>query len=535
MSQSMNRRMFLRGTGGVALAIPFLPSLTTRAFAQPVDPAPVGRCFMAICTDHGDVWGANQYPSDAILTQQQVYAGRSVRHGPLPTLANEAANIAWSPAYTASADRLTPQLIGKFNVLKGLDIPFRIGHHTGGHLGNFAGSVGNTTNGISNLDYMTATIDQVMAYSPSFYGEAQVEGVMTQRSFCIGRGQFSQSFSSPSTQTGRVVTQPALSNNQDFYDFLFNPGSTFNGITSPIVDAIRANFVRLRMHPRLSGGDRMRLDQHVERMAEIERKLRVIQRLGEPPARPETNSNTQTGSHAYWHDPGLNRIYCGLINDIIVAAFSTGTSRVGTWAQDDRFTSDMIADWHGNVAHEGMGAQIAQGHTLRWHQGTFEHVMVDLASKLDAVQMHDGQTLLDHSLITMTSEAGQYTHHTGCVNYPLVTAGGAGGYFNTGLFVDFSNKNIVYDDLNERIAGNAMYQAESPGLYYNQWLANALQSMGVGRAEYEGFREFSDAGPERSAPVPGYGFHNIDAARAADYAQAKLIMGDPLPIITGAG
>ena len=43
-----------------------------------------------------------------------------------------------------------------------------------------------------------------------------------------------------------------------------------------------------------------------------------------------------------------------------------------------------------------------------------EHVMVDLASKLDAVLTHDGQTLLDHSLITLTSEAGQVTHNTGC-------------------------------------------------------------------------------------------------------------------------
>lgn len=276
----------------------------------------------------------------------------------------------------------------------------------------------------------------------------------------------------------------------------------------------------------------MRLDQHVERMAEIERKLRVLSVLEVIPSRPEENTNTQTGSHAFWHNPQLNRAYCALINDMIVAAFSTAISRVATWSQTHKFTSDMIADWHGNIAHSGLGPQVAQAHTLRWHQGTFEHVMVDLAAKLDGVLMSDGQTLLDHSLITMTSEAGQYTHHTGCVNYPLITAGRAGGYFNTGYFVDFSNKNIVYDDLNERIETNSMYQAESPGLYYNQWLATALQSMGLQREEYEHFREFTSLGPEQSDPVQGFGFHYVDSGRVTDYQHAKQTIGDPLPIIT---
>ena len=40
MKKSMNRRMFLRGTGGVLMALPFLPSLTTRAFAQEGEPPP---------------------------------------------------------------------------------------------------------------------------------------------------------------------------------------------------------------------------------------------------------------------------------------------------------------------------------------------------------------------------------------------------------------------------------------------------------------------------------------------------------------
>jgi len=488
---------------------------------------------LAICTDHGDVWGQNQYPSDGILNQQTNYAGRTVRHGSLPSAPDAQGNVVWSPAYTAAANRLTPQLATKFNVLRGLDIPYRIGHHWGGHLGNFAATAGNTTTGVSNVEYMTATIDQVMAYSDNFYGQNDLDRRMTQRSFCIYEGNYSYNFTSPSTRSGQVVQQPNRRRNQDLYDFLFRPATSFNGINNHIVDGIRANFARLRRHPRLSRGDLSRLDQHVERMAEIERKLRVVQVLESVPQRPEGDTNTQTGNHTFNHNPDLQRLYCGLMNDIIVAAFTTGTSRVGTWGQELRFTEDTIADWHGNVAHNGLGPQASQGYTLGWHQGTFEHVMVDLAAKLDAVPMQDGQTLLDHSLITLTSEGGQYTHHTGCVNYPLITAGGAGGYFNTGNFVDFSNKDVVYDDLNERIAGNAMYQAESPGLLYNQWLANVLLAMGLQPNEYENFRTFSPQGPAQGEPVRGFGFQHFDAQRSAHYAQARGVAGDPLPVITG--
>ena len=89
------------------------------------------------------------------------------------------------------------------------------------------------------------------------------------------------------------------------------------------------------------------------------------------------------------------------------------------------------------MAHGSLGAEISQALTVGHNQGVFEHIMVEVASKLDAVQAPDGQTFLDHSLLMFTSEAGQYTHHAGCVNYPVVMAGGAGGALNTGYFVDY--------------------------------------------------------------------------------------------------
>ena len=132
MKTSMNRRMFLRGAGGAALAIPFLPSLTTKAFAQDPELPPVGKCFFATCTSHGDIWSDNMYPPDVLLTQSMPYADRDVRYGTLPSTADSNGNVSWSPVFTASAQTMTPTLAAKFNVLRGLDIPYYISHNSGG-------------------------------------------------------------------------------------------------------------------------------------------------------------------------------------------------------------------------------------------------------------------------------------------------------------------------------------------------------------------------------------------------------------------
>ena len=173
MSDPMNRRMFLRGAGGSVLAIPFLHSLTSRAFAQDPGPPEVGKCFFAVATGHGGLWSENLYPADTVLTQETQYAGRAVRYGDLPSLPDGNGKMVLSPMCSARSDWLTPELIRKFNILRGIDIPYGIGHHSGGYLGNFADkNRGGRLSGLPTKGYEAPSIDQVMAYSQSFYGES---------------------------------------------------------------------------------------------------------------------------------------------------------------------------------------------------------------------------------------------------------------------------------------------------------------------------------------------------------------------------
>ena len=158
MKSPTNRRMFLRGAGGAALAIPFLPSLMSRAFAADPALAPPGKCFVAISTYQGDIWGQNMYPADELLTAQTPYASWQVRHGPLPTApSGGGADLVWSPVLTANASVLTPGLAQKFNVIRGADICWSIGHQRGQNLGNFDQGGGGTSH-VSK--WAAPTIDQ---------------------------------------------------------------------------------------------------------------------------------------------------------------------------------------------------------------------------------------------------------------------------------------------------------------------------------------------------------------------------------------
>jgi hypothetical protein len=270
-------------------------------------------------------------------------------------------------------------------------------------------------------------------------------------------------------------------------------------------------------------------------MFEVERLVKVAKNFEDNnnlPSEPTTSTDSVQKTPGFNTSPVLQAQYCDLIADMIVLAFSTGTCRVGSWPNELRFITEHISDWHGEVAHIGsIGVSKAQEFAVAYNRGTFEHIMVKLAAKLDAVQAADGQTLLDHSLLMLTNEHGQITHQSG-PQYPVVTAGGAGGYFNTGKFVDFGDQTQKAHSYQSLLAEKPGLIPEYAGLYYHQFLANALLSMGVPASEWETFTEWTADGPSKSEKTKGYGYHKVSPGWAKKYEQAKLVMSDKLPVIT---
>ena len=507
----MNRRQFLKALGGFSLGLPLLPSLLSRRALGQAATAP--KYFVHFCTDHGGIWSANMFPAAAASAQTQSYSGRTVKRAPLLlSVNNGVASV--SPVLSAPSTTLTAGLAAKMNVIQGLDIPCYIAHHTGGHLGNFARNDGNGGDGMLLQGFPRRTIDQVMGWSPAFYPD--LIGVR-QRTMTMGR-RIAYNFANPAAKTGAIQEIVATDDSRALFDQLFPPGTMMGPPPrAPIVDKVIDSYRRLRDgNRRLSAADKQRLDDHLQRLDELQRRLNVTARPTciQPP-RP-ASSNTALNGGTFGVDPVKQATWYDLLNDVTVAAFSCGLSRIATVKVDPTF-STYAGDWHQDIAHKAdlPSPGTAQATIAAAHQKFFQNVFLDLGRKLDAVSDGMGGTLLDHTLLVWTQESGNITHSN--FSMPVITLGSAGGYFTTGSHVDYRNTVAA-------LSPNAT-EKEYPGLFYHQWLGMNLRAFDIPQADW--------AEPDHN----GYGyryakvnFQQLTTLQAYPDSMWAL-NGDPLPFL----
>lgn len=476
-ARKIDRRLLLRGAGGALLALPILPSLLSSREAQAQAAAPA-KCFVHFRTPHGGISTANMWPADAALTEKLSYT-HEVRRGPLSAVTS-GADAVISPVLTASATALTPKLVAKMNILRGLDIPTYMAHNFGGALGYY------------DADKETpadprATVDQLMAYSPAFY--ASVDAVR-QRSIVIGKSTGSYGYRTPGVRSSGVSSSAigGTESSQGLFDTLLTGATSATSPEAtrpPVVDRILDSYKRLRSgNKRLSQEDKLRLDQHINAVAELQRRLGTAVAAGcQVPTRPTTDNlrlRPMDGS------PEKNVQFFSLINEVLAVAMNCGATRIATFSIDENnqaltFTKRAAQgeDWHNNVAHAASSSESAEGLIKEFNQVFFSGVYLDLVSRLDAFSDGMGGTLLDHSLVAWGQESGNVTHFA--FSMPVVTAGAAGGALKTGSYCDYRN-------LKRRLSGDSSTGSESdtlwPGLTYNQWLSTALLAMGVPQAEW---------------------------------------------------
>lgn len=507
MPRRLHRRHFLVGAGGAMLAIPLLPSLlgSRTASAQTV---PVRKRFVQFHVDHGAVWGRNMFPSESLLTESKPYADRMVRRGDLtPVVADGRAVL--SPALTASSAVLTPGLAAKLNVVRGLDVPFEIIHHAGGALlGAYQENTGQSDDAQAIKAWERPSLDQVMAYSPTFYPDASSIGV---REIQLSAGM-AFNYENPIAKTGRIqgyVDWGAIYTNQNLFRSIFGDTTPSPMPTRPLViDRVIEDYRRLRNSGRLSTADGQRLDAHVQRMFELERKLKAVVSCSSV-ERPTQNSNDIDDTF----NPDLMAQRELLYLDVVIAAFACDASRIAVNSLS-RTYSPYSGDWHQDIAH-GMEGQSAQQTYVTALQAFFEKTFLPFISKLEAIDDGDGRTLLDNTLVAWMQEHGDRIH--GNFSIPLITAGSAGGALRTGSFIDYRNPNIRMAE-----ASTTGADPSYAGLIWNQWLANIALAMGLPPAEWE-------------EPGGGYGklFIGKPATQGGWYpASVQQNLSAPLPYIT---
>jgi hypothetical protein len=465
----VTRRQMLVGLGGATLALPVLPSLLSKT-AYGADPVFTRRPRLYwMTTDHGGAFESSMFPSSSLLTTDgEIFADHAMRSGALSAEVGSGKRTL-SPILSADETRFSSALLGKMNVLHGLDVPFYIAHNTGLHLGNYARNDGNGADGVAVQDDPRPTIDQILAWSPSFYPDLSR---VRERAMIMSSRPVSWNYSNPEQQEGSIDNVRGHSSSRELFDRIFVPPDDAGPRRAPVVDRILESYQNLRNgNRRLSSADRQRLDDHIARIAELERKLGAVASC-DGVVSPTDDAGDHNGN-----DPEDAARYGQLFNDVVVAAFTCGTSNIGVlgYGSTENFVS-YGGDWHEEVAHQWQ-TENAQTALVTSYQRMFESVFVDLAAKLD-VEEAPGMTYLDNSLLVWTQESGMETH--GSVSIPVVTFGSAAGYFRTGQYIDYRKVGASESSFDPG-AGGTQYL----GVLYSQWLATVLQSMGLPPSEFE--------------------------------------------------
>jgi hypothetical protein len=268
---------------------------------------------------------------------------------------------------------------------------------------------------------------------------------------------------------------------------------------------------------RLGANDRARLNDHMDLVSDLARRLDRSQLQAkaagaacDPDAADTGNSEKSMyrarpyGDLRQWHED---------YNAVMSAAIACGASRIATLRVTNTFhpsSSYWIghSQWHQPIAHrarlsrsqwaiEGDGGDHPQDVLVLSKQNFYKDAFVDMIQRLDSIDAGGGTSLLDQGLVMWTQESGLETHFSDSL--PVVTAGSAGGYFNTGHYFDLRNRSG--GQLNGYKHNDEITGQRQPGILYNQWLSNVLQSMGMSPSEFQ-----------RSHPNgwAGYGHARID-------------------------
>ena len=223
---------------------------------------------------------------------------------------------------------------------------------------------------------------------------------------------------------------------------------------------------------RVSGPDRMAIEAHLDHLAAIEHQLDNPV-LCTPPERSD-HGPTDAGN-----------VVAPVMAEMIIAAIRCGLTNVANLE-----LSDMLSPWveHGQLRDQlSFGTEI--GHALGHHardvgpMGTFPDEKEDflqymlenqrwrmeifamvLAGLDDPLFMEGDYTILENSLVLFTSEFSNAAGHNS-YNVPVILAGSAGGYFDTGRF-------ISYDQANP---GSSAYQSQQST---HNLCTSILQAMG---------------------------------------------------------
>lgn len=494
----MTRRMFLGQMGKFMLATPLLPSLLPKKAWGQVQNVPPR--FIFISSVNGSAQNQHWFPLQEPTTNRTLLYPAKSNNPHLTTafynvpdhhyhydnlIADPVSGI--SPLFDTKFNKFAPLM----NIIRGMDIRAgSFGNHYGGALlGNFISA--NLSNN-SHLDPWP-TIDQIMAYSNSFYpnnalGFVRHVYINSQKS---ARAQI-YNWENPISRTGNVVNLSHDYDAKKIFDKFFVGGQqptpqNLNSST-PIIDSVIADFRSVRNSRAISSEDKIKLDSHISLLAQLEQDLQSKQNIGQNCQSVTAPPSTADSRNLPDSEVIINYKH---YNDVMVAAMKCDGTRLLSYfvqkaANYGEGASNAQGSWHW-ASHVASGDATGANILFNIYKWISDNVLYDLVNKMDSVQEVNGKSMLENSLIHY-STATQHNAHS-AYSIPCVTFGNARGMLNTGYYVDFRNRDSRF---------------VNRGILYNRWLVTIMQAMGLSPADYS----ITNLGLNRGdypPGAPGYG------------------------------
>lgn len=402
-----SRRAFL-GTAGVAIGLPLLESLMPRVARGQA--AAVPKRFLAYYVPNGMV---------------------------MEDWTPAVAGTEWVP--TTILQPLTPykEWVNVLTGLRNTKQEMGPGDHAGG-TGSFLTA---RTVPMAQAVHAGPSIDQVIAGvigQETTLPSLQIGGEGGDAAGTCDSG-YPCAFTNQISFTEAGVPMPKIQSVSDIYDRLFagsDPTATSEEIARRAALRVSALDVIIdqasAIQPRLSAHDRPKLQQYLDSVREVERRVQLtidnpVQCNNTPPAEPE-------GDDAYIET----------LSDLVALAFQCDATRVISlqWGnagsgRNYGFYNPIVNDGHHNISHHQSVAE--QIDKLRFIDTWEMEKLAYLLSKLSTMQDFDGKTVLENSLIFYSSEISDGDRHNHD-NMPVLLMGNAGGAIPSGRHIMYPNE-----------------------------------------------------------------------------------------------
>jgi len=427
----INRRAFLRGAGGVAVALPFLEGLPERSAFGALPTKPVFGFFM--CTANGVV---------------QQGGGDPERFWPMATGAIDTAKL--MAATDRAASVLAPHAANLLFV-RGVNYPGMGGGGCGHADGLVYALTASKPSGTSNK--VTSSGESVDTTISKLVNPAGVEPLTLYSGLKEGYINEKLSFSA----AGQV--RAAEGNPYNVYKKLMGvatPTGTGGTGGNPVLDQlikrrrsandlVRGELNALRNRSDLSAADKMRLDQHFTAIRDLENTMTGMA-VQCSTAGIDVNALNALNTGTAFRQNGKIEEVAKLHVDLVGIAFSCNLTRVATLQHGDgtdhtNYTVDGVkTDKFHYISHRAQtdgtgGTPIANA--------------VELHAKIDRIRLETFKylidrwktyatpagPLLDNAFAVWTSHVANGPSHSHR-NLPYIIAGSGGGYLKQGQYVD---------------------------------------------------------------------------------------------------